>query len=211
MIYHDVEQNTDEWLALRAGKITSSKIACIMANYGKAFGDPAKKYAAQIAIEQITGNPISSLYTNEHMDRGHEQEPIARQLYEQRFFTKVQNGGFFEMENQGTSPDGLVFTDGQIEIKSVIASTHYATIVRQSFDTAYKWQMIHSLKTTNREWIDFVSYCSDFPKEKNLYTFRIYAGEVSPEFEMIDDRVREFEILIEKVKQSILNCEYTIY
>ena len=64
MIFHDVEQNTDEWFALRAGMLTGSGFGKIMANYGKAFGDPAKKYAANIAIEQITGTPISSDYSN---------------------------------------------------------------------------------------------------------------------------------------------------
>ena len=42
MKFHDVEQNTDEWLNLRIAKITGSSISKIMANYGKAFGDPAK-------------------------------------------------------------------------------------------------------------------------------------------------------------------------
>ena len=70
----DVNQNTDEWFQMRCGKLTSSKLGTIMANFGKAFGDPAKKYAVNIAIEQITGSPISSDYTNADMQRGHDQE-----------------------------------------------------------------------------------------------------------------------------------------
>jgi len=76
--FHDVDQNTDEWFAMRAGLLTSSKLGTVMANYGKAFGDPAKKYAVNIAIEQITGQPIPSTFSNDHMERGHEQEPVAR-------------------------------------------------------------------------------------------------------------------------------------
>lgn len=76
----DVEQNSNEWFELRAGKLTSSKLGIVMANYGKALGEPAKKYAVNIAIEQITGEPIASTFTNAHMERGHEQEPIAREL-----------------------------------------------------------------------------------------------------------------------------------
>ncbi len=56
MTWHNVEQNTDEpcpwcgktWMELRAGKVTGSAIPKIMANYGKAFGEPAKKYATNI-------------------------------------------------------------------------------------------------------------------------------------------------------------------
>ena len=42
-LWHDVEQNTDEWQALRLGKATASSFVCFMANDGKAFGYPAKK------------------------------------------------------------------------------------------------------------------------------------------------------------------------
>ena len=37
MQFHDVQQNTDEWQALRLGKATASNFACIMANDGKAL------------------------------------------------------------------------------------------------------------------------------------------------------------------------------
>jgi len=85
----DIDQNTDEWLELRGGKLTSSKLGVIMASYGKAFGEPAKKYAVNIAIEQITGFAISSNFSNEHMQRGHDQEPIARMMYEDDTFCDV--------------------------------------------------------------------------------------------------------------------------
>ena len=45
--FYDIEQNSDDWFALRAGKITASKLGVVMANQGKAFGEPAKKYAQE--------------------------------------------------------------------------------------------------------------------------------------------------------------------
>jgi len=210
--FYDVEQNSDEWFQHRAGKLTSSNLGKVMANLGKAFGDPAKKYAVQIAIEQITGNPVSSSYSNEHMERGHEQEPIARMLYEQENFCDVTNGGFFESDTKfvGCSPDGLVGDDGVIEIKSVISSVHFANVKRQSFDPAYKWQFIGNLKFTERNWIDFVSYCEDFPEGKRLYTFRLNKEDYQKEFKQIDDRVDEFERLVYTTKKEILETNYVI-
>lgn len=200
----DIEQNTDEWFGLRAGKLTSSKLGTIMAKYGSAFGDPAKKYAVNVAIEQITGRPIASAYSNDHMERGHEQEPIARMLYEEEMFYDVGNGGFFQSDFIGCSPDGLVGKDGVIEIKSVIASVHYASIKRNNVDPAYKWQCIGNLKFTGRTWMDFISFCSEFPQGKQLFVFRMYKENYIDEFKMIDERIEEFKKLVDDCRKTIL-------
>lgn len=204
MIFHDVEQNTDEWFDLRLGKLGGSSIGKIMANYGKTFGDPAKKLAVSLSIEQLTGIRQGANFTNEHMDRGHLQEPIARAMYEAKNFCTVSNGGFFDSEDiEGVSPDGLVDDDGAIEIKSVIATTHFNVIKRNSYDTKYKWQLFYNLKVTGREWIDFVSYCSEFPEGRRLFTSRIYACDAGKEFEKIDIRVAQFKELMRETKNII--------
>jgi len=202
----DIEQNTDEWFALRSGLLTSSKLGLVMANGSKAFADPAKKYAINIAIEQITGKPIPSAFTNDHMLRGHEQEPIARALYEQQTFTDVSNGGFFKSDFIGCSPDGLVSDSGVIEIKSVIASTHYANVKRNGIDPAYKWQCIGNLKFTGADWLDFVSYCADYPEGMQLFINRIYPADFVEEFAMLDRRILEFEKLVIETKNNILGA-----
>ena len=208
--YHDIEQNSDEWFNMRAARLTSSKLGTVMANFGKAFGEPAKKYATEIALERITGVPCSSNYQNEAMARGHEEEPLARQLYEQETFCDVANGGFFCNEVIGCSPDGLVDENGVIEIKSAVPSMHFSRIKKQSYDSAYKWQLIGNVKYTGREWIDFVSYCSAYPKDKRLYVFRLWADRLEQEFKMIDERVSEFLDLVGSCEATIKKSEYLI-
>ena len=78
-MFLDIQQNTEEWLQLRVGKVTSSGIGKIMANYGKAFGPPAKEYAVKIALEQLTDDAVGYHYTSAHMERGHEQEPTGEE------------------------------------------------------------------------------------------------------------------------------------
>lgn len=174
MRFHDVQQNTDEWMALRLGKVTCSNFGCFMANDGKSFGEPAKKYALQVALEIDTGRKAEYSFSNEHTERGHEQEPVARMLYEQEHFTDVGNGGFFDCGDYGDSPDGLVGVDGVVEIKSVIAPTHYATLRRGSFDPAYRWQLVGHLDCTGRDWVDFISYCADFRDDQQLIVHRLH-------------------------------------
>lgn len=203
MQFHDVQQNTDVWMALRCGKATASNFACFMANDGKAFGDPAKRYALQIALEIRTGKKAEFSFSNEHTERGHEQEPVARMLYEHERFTDVKNGGFFCWDDYGDSPDGLVDADGVIEIKSVIAPTHYATLMRAEFDPSYRWQLIGHLDCTGRDWVDFISYCADFPEDKQLIVHRIHREQYTHELKRLAERRAEFLALVQDTLKTI--------
>jgi len=199
----DVEQMTDTWIELRCGKVTMSNAAKFMANYGKAWGEPAKDYALQLALEKLTGCKSQYSFSNDHMQRGIEQEPIARALYEQDRFVTVTNGGFYDCGEYGTSPDGLVGDDGIIEIKSVIAKTHYATLRRGDIDPAYKWQVIGHLDCSGRDWCDFISYCSDFPEDKQLLIYRVNRVDVEIEIEQLQQRRSDFIELVNETLKLI--------
>ena len=204
MRWHDVEQNTPEWDALRLGKATASSYCKFMANYGKAFGEPALRYALQIALERVTGAKSEYSFKSEDMERGHEQEPIARALYEELTFSDVTNGGFFDWGDWGDSPDGLVDDDGVLEIKCVIAPVHHATIRRGKPDPAYKWQIVGHLDATKRHWVDFASYCSDYPEHKQLAVFRTFRGDVESELAQLAERRAEF---LEVVRAEVLQLQ----
>jgi len=207
--FHDVEQNSDDWFKLRAGNLTSSNLSKVMANYGKAFGEPAKKLAVNIALEQVTGKPIASGYSNDHMTRGHEQEPMARMLYENTTFCEVTNGGFFSGDFFGCSPDGMV-SEGVIEIKSVTPHVHLANISRGGIDPAYKWQCCANLYYTGSEWLDFISYCADFPPDKQLYICRIERDTITEEIEQVQARIELFKDIVDLCKESILTGDYFV-
>lgn len=202
-MFVDVEQNSDEWFLLRMKKATSSKFGTIMANEGKAFGDPAKRYAQEIALEIVTGNKDErSGHTSKFMDDGHTYEPIARDLYEQQTFRTVTNGGFFYNGNYGDSPDGNVGKDGCIEIKCVIANTHWERLKKGSFDSSYKWQIHGHILIAEKQWCDFVSYCPEMPEDKQLYIFRVNRDEdiinrmkirLSEFWQLVDENIKILE------------------
>lgn len=210
-MWHNCTQNSEDicpccdktWMQLRAGKVTGSSLSKIMANYGKAFGEPAKNLAVDIASFELGGSMPTDNYTNTHMERGHEEEPIIRMLYEETFFCDVTNGGFYDNGQTGASPDGRVSEDGLVEIKSAIAGVHYRRIKRGTLDPAYRWQCVFELKESDREWLDFISFCSTFPKDNRLFVFRIHRQNVRDDFKMIDTRLLEFRKLIEQIKTDI--------
>lgn len=197
MKWHDVEQNSPEWEELKLGKASSSSYAKFMANLGKPFGEPAHRYALQLALERVTGRKAEHSFRNDDMDRGHEQEPLARMLYEEQFFVDVTNGGFFDWDTHGDSPDGLIDDDGELEIKSVIASTHEANIKRGKPDPAYRWQLVGHFDGSGRDWVDFASFCSDYPDHLQLVVYRTYRNEVEAELAQLAERRAEFLELVQ--------------
>lgn len=203
MAWHDVAQNTEEWLALRIGKATGSNFGCFMANFGKAFGDPAKRYALQLALERITGQRAEFSFQSDHLERGHLQEPVARALYEDAQFVTVTNGGFFDCTTYGDSPDGLVGLHGVLEIKSVTAGVHWDTMRRGSFDPAYRWQLVGHLDCSGRDWVDFASYCSDFPPAGQLVIYRQDRDDFKEELIQLAERRAEFLALVDNITLNI--------
>ena len=202
--FHDIQQNSPEWMQLRCGKVTGSNFSKIMANYGEPFGKPAERYALQLALERIRGVKCDSGFGgNEHTERGHAQEPIAKQMYEIEHFVTVKPGGFFDHMLWGDSPDGLINEDGVLEIKSVIAPTHYETYKRGSYDTAYKWQLVGHLDCTGRDWVDFVSYCSEFPDDKQLLTYRYDRDFFAADIKKLRSRREDFLELVDEVTNKL--------
>ena len=208
MIFHDIQQNSQEWEDIRVGKVTSSNFGKIMANYGKAFGEPAKKYAHKIAYEQVLGKKEESEgFSNGFMEEGHTWEPIAKRAYEEETFNQVSNGGFCQHEKHlsiGGSPDGIVtHNNGGIEIKSVIAWTQRANIKRASFDPAYKWQKLGNMWLCDWDYCDFISYgytCSD---KNKLFIHRMERKDHLEDIAKIEPRLLEFLELVEEQKQYV--------
>lgn len=217
MIWHPVKQNSSEpcpccgrdWMSLRAGRVTGSSIAKVMAWHdkplksGPKWGDPAKNLAVEIAVVEMGGQATENGNTNSHMDRGHQQEPIARGLYEAETFSEVTNGGFYEDDRTGCSPDGLVGEEGVVEIKSVVNHVHWGCFNRGIYDPSYKWQLVHNLGVSQREWIDYVSFCATFPPERRLFVHRIYAKDVQKEFKAISVRLVAFFKLVDEIKEKL--------
>ena len=71
----------------------------------------------------------------------------------------------------GDSPDGNILNIGCIEVKSVVSNTQWKRLKKGGFDTAYKWQIHGHIWLGNKEWCDFVSYCSSMPESKQLVCF----------------------------------------
>lgn len=169
------EQGTDAWLSERAGKVTASRIADVMAKTKSGYSASRETYMGDLAAEMLTGVPKQG-FINDAMRWGTETEPQARAMYELETGLTVIETGFVPhpvIEGTGASPDGLVGVDGLVEIKCPNTSTHIKTLRGAAIDRKYLLQMHWQMICTGRDWCDFVSFDPRMPLEMQMHIRRV--------------------------------------
>jgi putative phage-type endonuclease len=177
VIIEDIDQGSDEWLALRAGKITGSKIHCMVAG---GEGRTRDKYRIQLAIERITGKPVVMDFKSRAMIKGNEDEYLAREHYE--FINDVESRQVTfvhhpTLKNCGASPDSLIGDDGLLEIKCPNIETHIGYLLSREIPRIYMLQMRWELACTGRKWCDFMSYSKEMPIHLRSLIIRVERDE----------------------------------
>jgi hypothetical protein len=172
-VFDTLEQGSDEWLAARCGILTASVIGQLITpkTIKPAANDYSRALTAHLVAERITGY-VEPIHTSYDMERGTMDEPYARDIYSERY-APVTECGFIIHEGNGIrlgySPDGLVGTDGLIEIKSRRQKKHLATILDGAVPLENMAQIQCGLLVSGRSWCDYVSYCGGMP----LWTCRV--------------------------------------
>jgi len=175
-----MDQGTEEWFTIRIGKVTASRVADVIAKTKTGYSASRDNYMAQLICERLTGQRGES-FTNAAMQHGTETEPLARAAYEALHDVLVDEVGFVPhptIEMAGASPDGLVGSEGLLEIKSPQTNTHIETLLSQSVPGKYNTQMQFQMACTGRKWCDFVSFDNRLPKELQLFVKRVPRDEV---------------------------------
>ena len=152
----DVEQGSKAWFELRLPRATASHAHQIMAgNSTIAY----KSYRAKLATQKFTGKEIEG-YSNDYMDDGTVNEPVARLMYSMQTGNKVRESGFWvhEQHDAGASPDGIVNEEFGLEIKTQLPHIHLLAKLDNFIDSKYKKQMDFQMWITGFKKIDFVSY-----------------------------------------------------
>jgi len=152
----ECQQLSDEWIKARLGSIGGSSISAVCA---KGKGKTRETLLYRLAGEILSGEKYEG-YQNQHMERGIELESKARELYEFSHDCEVYQVGLIRLSpHKHCSPDGLVESDGIIEIKCPIPSVHICTIDKDKIPPEYVKQIQWNLHISEREYCDFISYC----------------------------------------------------
>ncbi|WP_406022288.1 lambda exonuclease family protein, partial [Succinivibrio sp.] len=145
-------QRNEDWFKQRIGHLTASMAGNVI-RYQKGeivAQTPAKVdgLTMRILSEQLTGLQTEDHFTADarrRMEWGTEQEENALSAYELATGHTVLLSGFVKHESiqyLGASPDGLVSSDGLIEIKCPDTTTHLSRILADEVPEEIKPQML---------------------------------------------------------------------
>uniref|UniRef100_A0A6M3LQT6 Putative exonuclease n=1 Tax=viral metagenome TaxID=1070528 RepID=A0A6M3LQT6_9ZZZZ len=191
-------QGSSDWFSARIGSIGGSSIASVTAG---GQGKMRKSLLYRLAGEILSGVKYEG-YRNADMDRGIEQESDARNVYAMEREIEVQQVGLVKLDEfRHCSPDGLIGTDGMIEIKSTIPSVHIETIDTGKIDGGYIKQMMWGLHICEKDWADFISWSplvTDYP---------IWIKRVERDEKLIKDLNDGADKFIDELKSLVLRIK----
>lgn len=186
-------QGSQEWFDARLGKATASRVSDVMARTKTGWSASRAAYEMELLCERLTGLSAER-FKSSAMQWGTDTEPQARAAYAFMHDADVADVGFVEhprIDMSGASPDGLVGTDGLIEIKCPLSKTHIETLLSQSVPAEYVTQMQWQMACTERAWCDFVSFDPRLPSDLQMLVARVDRDD-----EAIAEMEREVEAFL---------------
>lgn len=165
IVIDQLEQGSEQWLAVRKGRATASEFSKILTAGGK-LSKQSIAYMRKLARECVCDDP-QEFQGNKFTDWGNDMEPEAREWFTQNVNENVREVGFCAADGGkpiGCSPDGLIVDpkSGEyvagLEIKCPQVDTHVGYVLDGELPSAYKLQVHGSMAVTGlpRWW--FISY-----------------------------------------------------
>ena len=136
---------------------------------------------------------IREVYVTPAMQHGTDTEPAAKLTYEAATGAKVMPAPFVEhvsIENFGASPDGLLGTDGLLEVKCPTTTKFIGWILAGVVPDEHKPQMLAQLACTQRKWVEFVAFDPRMPENRRLFIRRFEPTQ--EEIKAVEDAAVKF-------------------
>lgn len=197
----DIQQNSDEWLEFRKGKITGSKLKYIISKKG---GDKIGFYqliADRLSLDDGSDDP---------MERGHALEQEAIDIFMDQTKKEVVPSGMWisdEHPNIACSPDGSIkgkpgkpHVLEAVEIKCLSAARHLEAYFTQKLPSEFDYQALQYFIVNEK--LEKLYFCFYDPRVKAVPFFFI---EVRRE-----DKEGEIEFVLNFQKETLARIEEMI-
>lgn len=199
-------QGSDEWRAKRCGRFTGTRFEPVLA-VSKSSGKPLKARADliwSVATERIQGYQPEGM-TSQATQWGKNNEPIAREAYELKTGEFVDEVDFIQhpiYDFIGISPDGLIGTDGGLEIKCPKSPEIHLQRFLLGVPDEYMPQIQGAMWVTGRTWWDFVSYDPDTADQFKLLIIRVNRDEAF--IANLETEIKKSEIEVQELVNQLM-------
>lgn len=159
IIVDSIQQNSEEWLKEKLGKVSASNASKIITNDGKP-SKQRKGYLHTLASELITKQPTNT-FKSEAMQTGNEREDESRKFFEFTQGVKVEQVGLIYKDEKKEilcSPDGIINREYGLELKNVLPKTQVGYLLADTLPAEHFAQIQFSLYVTGFEFWMFLSY-----------------------------------------------------
>jgi predicted phage-related endonuclease len=177
----DCEQRSPEWFTARAGRVTSSNAADMLATISKGEAAARRNLRARLALERVTGKTLERDFQSQAMKDGVDREADALAEYEVLTGRLVVRTGFLKHNElmAGASLDGALDDfSGIVEAKSPLHATHLEYLRTGRVPLDYMRQLTHQLWLTGAQWCDWFSFQPDFPPALRVKLVRVKREDV---------------------------------
>jgi hypothetical protein len=165
MIIHDIKQRSDEWRAIRAGKITASVASKLVTQTGR-ISTQYRKEIGRIIAERMKLQESEDIPETFWVKRGIELEREALAWFSVETGLVLDTCGFVEADDHmsGFSPDSLTGAGRYIvpvEVKVPKPSTHISWLVDGGMPAEHVAQVHFGMVITGSPHAYFMSYCPE--------------------------------------------------
>ena len=201
------KQHTPEWYEARRGRITASETAkCLSGSHTKGHRNYVEKIVDALdGIPDFDDHELKPWFAN-----GIYYESFARGWYSFKFDIDVKETGFVvhdDFDWIGCSPDGLLGSDGLIEIKNRDRLSTFKLHARKGVVDPQP-QIQTQLFVTGRKWCDYVNYWRDDVNEfEKGHVQRVHRNDAYIENTLLPAFVRFWQEVQEQlVKREAKRC-----
>ena len=158
VLFYDIQQNTEQWAALRRGAIGASQVDALF------MGENSEGYQGlidELVHDRLTDYEMIKEPVGFWLNYGHEFEERTEKMYIGETFTATENGGIYKSIDGWlcASPDRRIFgQNAGVEFKSVKGKTLIRYARTGQIPRKYLNQMFHQMFVCGFDYVDFCAH-----------------------------------------------------
>lgn len=206
-VFTDIEQGSEEWVSIRRGVITGTRLKQVM---GKP--DTRKGLIYELLGELISENIAYDHYKSQTMEHGNNAEVVAKEMLSKKIEKEIVEVGFVKKyEWLGISPDGLVqewdnFVEG-VEIKSPESKNFVRYSIEWGVPDEYRWQIVHYFIVIDTlQAVNFTIFNENI-KDANcrMKTWRITREDMQVYINQAKEELASFKVEWDESKKALIS------